>query len=259
MTDSEKTPSYEGVDHVHIALTQGLFAKVSPCDFDRVNQFKWNAQIGKTNNYARRGVWLAGKNRSRCERMHNFILGIKWIDHLNGDGLDNRRENLRAATNSQNCANTRKLVPRTSKFKGVYWDGVNSKWSAQVSSGNKKRLGRFKEEIDAARAYDMAAIDAWGEFANTNFQASEYSESDRADFRNRKSPAQERASRQENGICFYTKRWHVELKYRDELGNQIRFRPVFMTKMEAGLAYDAKAREVFGSAAILNYPEIADV
>lgn len=98
-------------------------------------------------------------------------------DHINGDGLDNRRENLRTATASQNRANMGK--PRrpdgsmhSSAYKGVSWDRSRGRWQSKVSIGGRSRnLGRYDDEIEAARAYDRAAEAHWGEFAQLNFPA----------------------------------------------------------------------------------------
>lgn len=102
--------------------------------------------------------------------MHNLLLGQLWVDHINGDGLDNRRANLRPASPSQNNANMRPRTGCSSKFKGVTWDKVNKRWLVRIQVRGKSRyLGIFKSEEDAARAYDAAALDAWGAYARLNF------------------------------------------------------------------------------------------
>jgi hypothetical protein len=107
--------------------------------------------------------------------MHRLIIGApdrKHVDHVNGDGLDNRRLNLRIATPSQNHANRsadNRISGKTSRFKGVYFDRGREKWGATIHvNGKTQGLGRYDAEEAAAAAYDLAAVKAWGEFARTN-------------------------------------------------------------------------------------------
>lgn len=96
-------------------------------------------------------------------------------DHINGNGLDNRRANLRHATASQNRVNSGKPrrpdgQPASSRFKGVTWDRARGRWRAKLRHlGCTRNLGRFTSEAAAARAYDAAARLLWGEFARLNF------------------------------------------------------------------------------------------
>ena len=160
-----------------IELTQGKVALVDDADFEWLNQWKWYAFPGS------RDIFYAARNVSRNEsldrkhhtvRLHRQILGITdpriFVDHVNHDGLDNRRENLRLATNVQNQANQRKrLAASTSKYKGVYWRSDSRKWRVQISAGEgRKYLGCFVSEDDAARAYNRAAIELSGEHAELN-------------------------------------------------------------------------------------------
>lgn len=96
-------------------------------------------------------------------------VGGLYIDHRNGNGLDNRRDNLRRATMSQNIANQ---FPRggSSKYKGVCRSKRSGGWLAQICVNRKSiYLGRFGTEEEAARAYDVKAKEVWGEFARLNF------------------------------------------------------------------------------------------
>jgi hypothetical protein len=91
------------------------------------------------------------------------------VDHINGDGLDNRKSNLRLATRAQNGCNLRPQQGKSSRFKGVAWH-VCGKWRAHISPNRTQiALGLFDDEIDAALAYDMAALAQFGEFARPNF------------------------------------------------------------------------------------------
>lgn len=97
----------------------------------------------------------------------------KDTDHINGDKLDNRRENLRSATRGQNCVNQGKYKNKTSRYKGVCWHKQRRKWKAEIKRGGvKKHLGLFVSEKDAARAYDKAVQEYFGNYAILNMEDS---------------------------------------------------------------------------------------
>jgi hypothetical protein len=93
------------------------------------------------------------------------------IDHINNDRLDNRWENLRKATVKENMRNrVRSLTRSSSRFRGVFWSKANRNWVGAIyANGKRFNLGRFQCEVKAAEAYDAAAIQHFGEFANLNF------------------------------------------------------------------------------------------
>jgi len=150
-----------------ITLTYGQVALVDDADFDAIVAVgKWYAKPGVDTFYACRTFYLSG--RQWTGRMHNFVTGWDFVDHVNGNGLDNRRENLRPADDSKNMMNSRVGRHNTSGFKGVSRDG--NRWAARISlRGRTINLGGFATPADAARAYDEAAVFYFGEFARPNF------------------------------------------------------------------------------------------
>ena len=157
-----------------IALTQGKYAIVDPDDFERLNKHKWFAIKNANTFYARR-TKRAGKKYVSI-MMHRQILHSPdhlVVDHINHNGLDNRKANLRLATRSQNNFN-RLIIKRkgsSSKYKGVSWNKDSKKWLARIHvNGRYEFLGSFKDEIQAAKAYDKAAKKYHGEFASLNFK-----------------------------------------------------------------------------------------
>jgi len=155
-----------------IRLPNGMYVKVDPGDFAAVSRRRWYAKRGPCAWYAVSCV-RRGKRRSYL-LMHRFIMkpgrGMV-VDHINHDGLDNRRANLRIVTQQQNTWNSRRgLRQGKSRYKGVSWDKDNNKWAATIRvEGKCRRIGFFEDEISAARAYDAAAKKHRGEYALVNF------------------------------------------------------------------------------------------
>lgn len=156
----------------------GRVAIVDDDDYELVSRHKWHVHEqdrgpGRrpAGPYARTGVYRPSDRRTVMILMHIMITGIgTGLDHGNGNGLDNRRENLRPAGQRLNSANARAAAgPRSSRFKGVrrHREG---KWEARVRVNSRSvYLGLFVDEAQAARAYDAAALAAWGEFSCLNF------------------------------------------------------------------------------------------
>lgn len=105
-------------------------------------------------------------------KLHRIIMNAPtnlYIDHINGNGLDNRRCNLRLCTNQQNQGNSRKRKKTSSIFKGVSWQKDKKKWRATITFNAKQLfLGLYNNEILAANAYDTKALELFGEFAYLN-------------------------------------------------------------------------------------------
>jgi hypothetical protein len=153
-----------------IPLTQGLAALVDDEDYARVvAATSWHAyRCGKTF-YAKRKVRLVDGPRVN-QHLHTFLTGWPLVDHINGNGLDNRRANLREATKRQNGWNRGPNRANTSGFKGVTWNKACRSWQAKITVGGASSyLGLFARAEEAAVAYDAAARDLQGEFAWLNF------------------------------------------------------------------------------------------
>lgn len=154
-----------------IQLTRGYFAIIDDEDFDKVSMHKWHLTTRRHHKYASKSFRVNGKKTAL--QMHRFILNLydpsKIIDHINGDGLDNRKSNIRICTHSDNAKN--KILPssNTSGFKGVCWHKNHKKFYAQIKVNHKMMfLGSFACPIEAAKAYNAAALIHHGEFANLN-------------------------------------------------------------------------------------------
>lgn len=154
-----------------IPLTQGKYALVDDDVYEWASKYKWHAWRHRSTLYALRAT---GKSpHQKIMRMHREIMNAPsgvMVDHINGDGLDNRRENLRLATNAENLRNRGRTANNTSGYKGVCWFDDRGKWSARIKVTNKTiYLGYFDTAEAAAIAYDRAAREHHGEFAKTNF------------------------------------------------------------------------------------------
>jgi len=157
-----------------IRMAQPQYAKVDPANYQRLRGYEWLARKGKNSFYARRHVAGSKGKKETLIYMHQEIIDVPEgmvVDHINHDGMDNRRANLRAATYSQNLCNRKKRSgAKSSKYKGVSWKKKNRKWVARIGFEKKTiHLGYFHNEIDAAKAYDTAAKKYFGEFACLNF------------------------------------------------------------------------------------------
>lgn len=150
-----------------ISLTKGYFATVDADDFDRLSEHAWFVMEDERTNYAARAE--AGK----LIRMHWEVLGVyppDLIDHRNGDGLDNRKQNLRRATTTQNGQNRQPNAGH--QYKGICFHKRDKKWQASIKIPEREiYLGYHDTPEAAARAYDTAALEHFGEFANLNFKS----------------------------------------------------------------------------------------
>ena len=157
----------------HIPLTKGKEALVDDEDYEHLMQWKWHAAV--RGRYAARDTRSFNRRRGSIVYMHDVVatrVGLSGkIDHANRNTLDNRRHNLRPATGSQNGANRGPQANNTSGYKGVV--RVRGRWRAQIKVNQRfHSLGHFPlteiGKMEAARTYNRAAIQHFGEFAVLN-------------------------------------------------------------------------------------------
>lgn len=158
-----------------VTLEDGTAVQIDEQDVHILSQHGWHLHVIPDSDL--RYVWryVRVNGRSKVELLHRVILGVSdrrtFVDHKDRDGLNNLRSNLRSCSHQQNLRNQhRKPGGKTSRFKGVYWSASDGRWRARIDAGDKqkKSLGYFKNEVDAAIAYNKAAASLFGEFARLN-------------------------------------------------------------------------------------------
>jgi hypothetical protein len=156
-----------------VKLTHGYVALVDDEDYDRVSQYVWHAKIDHRTVYAATSMPLYNDKLTNI-RLHRFVMNIYdsevEVDHRDHNGLNCQKHNLRVASSSQNSRNMRPHRLSASGFKGVIQSNCHRKWRAKIKvDGKSIDLGTFKLAEDAAKAYDVAALKYFGEFAYLNF------------------------------------------------------------------------------------------
>jgi hypothetical protein len=157
---------------MEIRLTKGQVTQIDDVDAD-LGAYKWHASKKGKTFYARRNVQRSDGSRTTVYLHQEIARGMGIVgdpDHIDRDGLNNRRDNLRPDPNGRNMANRDRFANNTSGYKGVYPNKRLGKWVSQITvDGKQLYLGIFVDKIKAAIAYDRAAIERFGEFAVLNF------------------------------------------------------------------------------------------
>lgn len=154
----------------YIPLTQGKFAIVDDEDYEELSKYKWH--LSKLSIFYARKTRKYESGKFSTISMHRYLLNAQkgmFVDHINGNGLDNRRSNIRICTQKENNRNMRIGKKNKSGYKGVSWATDAQKWRAFIYvEGKNINLGRFSDKEAAAGAYNEAAKKYHGEFASLN-------------------------------------------------------------------------------------------
>lgn len=244
-----------------IPLTQGREAIVDDEDYSLVSGFKWHVAMQG----ARRDTpYACGLVSGKVVRMQRFIVGLKAckglvVDHANRDTLDNRRANLRICSPADNVHNSKAIVG-SSEFKGVHRSKTSGEFVAGIKHPKQTRLGTFTDEKAAAMAYDRAAIEAWGEYAWTNFPESALS----ADFVEKHRiirkigamPPNAASTTGYKGVTFHraSRKYRAYVNAEKGRGGQIGL-GYYGTAKEAARVHDGASRLLSHGRGYLNFPE----
>ena len=147
-----------------IKLTKGEYTIVDDADYELLKHYKWCCASG----YAMRGSKLSDGGYGKLIQMHREIMETPkglFTDHIDGDKLNNRKENLRIVNSSQNAMNSIKKGS-SSKYKGVSFFKRTKRWTAQICpNGQKIHLGYFNTELEASKAYKVKAEELFGSYS----------------------------------------------------------------------------------------------
>ena len=228
----------DGSQIAELKLTKGYSTIVDAEDVHLLDGWTWRTLENGRKRYA-----IGYRKPQISVRLHRVLFectkgdGIE-IDHIDGDGLNNRRKNLRIASGQQNSMNKKKYRG-TSKYKGVCWDSGLRLWRTEiVCNGKKFRLRSFESEEDAAKEYNVAARRLFGEFACLS----------PVEGIPPKLVLQRNKTSRFLGVCRSHKTWRVQINYK----GKVRQFGTFDDEVEAAKAYNSAAISLFGESARLN-------
>lgn len=234
-----------------IPLQNGMVAIVDDEDYKRCAEFNWTV-FAKS-----KGSTLEVRNASTGIKLSHFIVDDLKSDSLvrfvDGDQLNFRKGNLTIATRAELAQNAKGHKGTTSIYKGVSWDKSRKKWVANICvNGKIKKLGRFTNEGDAAMAYNAAALKAWGEdcflnVLNEDNNAKTHTLEKVASYRSKKNTTSEY-----QGV--YKNSEHSSYVASITQDGETYYIGSYPFEIDAAKAYDAKAKELHGDKAILNFP-----
>jgi hypothetical protein len=155
---------------IEIKVNQNKIILIDDEDFQLISQYNWTVYKHRNTYYADRKYYSNGKRKKI--KLHRLIMNAEpsqIVDHIDGNGLNNQRSNLRFATHQNNTRNSLKYKNNTSGYKGVHWCNTLNKWRAQIFVDKKrKRLGAYTDIKQAHIAYETAAKELFGEFYREN-------------------------------------------------------------------------------------------
>jgi hypothetical protein len=161
--------------YIHLEVTRGKTTIFDIEDRD-LAEYNWQSHKEYVNRKGPDNKYIFMHREIMKRKLKRLLSDDEEVDHINGNRLDNRRDNLRSVIHSRNCLNIRKTNKEsTSKYKGVSLDKSRNKWRARITiSGMNHQLGYFEDEREAAKAYDKAAIYYFGDNAKLNFEKEKY-------------------------------------------------------------------------------------
>lgn len=237
-----------------IPVSGGLAALVDEADFDELIQYTWHT--GDKGYVVRAGN---GTSISMSRQIMKAPKGM-YVDHINGDILDNRRSNLRICSHTENCWNRKLSEGCASKFKGVNWHKKSGKWQARIKFERKiYHLGLFTLEQDAAHAYNEAAKKYFGEFARLNpipadWVISTHNPQNLCQIRRGKNKVKCTSKYKGVGRVRKSGKWTARIK----VDGKLKYLGDHDTEEAAALAYNAAAFAAWGRDAYLNDIEVQE-